>query len=199
MTTRKIHNETSQSIIDGAIAVMADSGLRHLTTKLVSERASVSTASIHYFFNTKERLIHESFAHVMDEMWAQLVDASDEGGEPLSCLRRIMDTFFVAGRNGINAVKIWPQLWHHAGANSETGELFRDYNDRVINLLAAKLIDAGMKQKNARLYAFRLNALHRGLWIELHVGSVLNKSDTDQIYTSIFTTITDEIMGENHE
>ena len=199
MAVRKIHSETSQSIIDGAIAVMADSGLRHLTTKLVSEHANVSTASIHYFFDTKERLIHESFAHIMDEMWDRLVEVNEQGGEPLISLRRIMETFLVANRNGVNAVKIWPQLWHHAGANDETGELFREYNARVVGLLADKLIEAGLDIEKARLYAFRLNALHRGLWIELHVGTVLNKTETDKIYTSIFNTINAEIMGNDHE
>lgn len=199
MSSYKAQTETSQSIIDGTIAVMAKSGLNHLTTKLVSQQANVSTASIHYFFDTKERLIHESFAHVMNEMWERLIEVSEQDQDPLRSLRKIMDTFFETNRNGIDAKTIWPQLWHYAGTNDETGTLFRDYNMRVKNLLEAKLVDAGLNAIRAKLYAHKLNALHRGLWIELHVDTTMKTSDTDQVYTSIFKIISAEIMGENHE
>jgi len=54
---REVANDTSQTIIDGALSVMVEQGIASLTTKSVSKKADVSTAAIHYFFDTKKTIL----------------------------------------------------------------------------------------------------------------------------------------------
>ncbi len=187
---------TPLSIVDGAISVLADSGLSNLTTKKVSERAAVSTASIHYFFETKDRLINESFAHVLEGMWARLSRVVDEDLPPMERIRRTLNAFFDEDKNGVETIQIWPQLWHHAGNNHEVGTLFRDYNSRVTNLFQSFLSDAGMTAEKARIHAFRLNALHRGLWIEFKVGGTIQAREVNTIINSIISSLESELAGD---
>ena len=82
LALKRSGKETSQSIIDGAISVMAEEGLPQLTTKRVSDRAEVSTAAIHYFFETKDRLIYESFVHVVRNIRRQFAKVRCREPEP---------------------------------------------------------------------------------------------------------------------
>lgn len=199
MTAEKIENQTSQSIIDGAIAVMADAGLRNLTTKRVSEHADVSTASIHYFFKTKERLIQESFAYVMNRLWGQLCETRDQHSDPIDAIKAMLEVFLGEEFTGVDTVKIWPQLWHHASTNAETGKLFRDYNNKIIDLFATCLLNLGLTPETSRIMSYRLNALHRGLWIEMNVGKTISRLETKRVYASMIETIKAEIEGEVDE
>ena len=194
-TLAKVHTGTSQTIIDGAISVMAETGLRNLTTKRVSERASVSTASIHYFFETKERLITESFAHVMNLMWDRLSEVGETDELPLKKIEQTLYVFFNEDINELETIRIWPQLWHHAGQNADTEQQFQAYNKGVIALFENYLMSAGMTAEKAKIYAYRLNALHRGLWIEFKVGGVLSDREIRSVIASVLESIQFELNG----
>ncbi len=196
MTAKRAYNETSLSIIDSAIAVMAETGLRNLTTKLVSQKADVSTASIHYFFDTKERLIQESFAIVMDRMWEELAAVEVNHDDPHQAIQDLLHVFYIDAQVNDRTLKIWPEIWLHASTDKGTGELFKNYNNKVIELFTSLLVSAGLKPKVARLYAFRLNTLHRGLWIELNVGGSMNAEDARDVINATMITIRKEIKGE---
>lgn len=191
--TERLLNDTPQSIIACAISVMAEEGLPHLTTKRVSQRADVSTASIHYFFDTKDRLIYESFASVIRNIRGQFLTARNENTEPLTRIRATLDVFFSDTQIIGDAVKIWPQLWVHAGTDAATARLFHIYNSRMISNFTYDLRAAGMARPEARQYAVRLNALHRGLWIELHLGGCVTRGETRDIYTAMMDTITQSL------
>lgn len=185
----RLQSETPQAIIAGAISVMAEEGLPHLTTKRVSERADVSTGSIHYFFDTKDRLIYESFASVIRGIRVQLLNAR-KSGDALTRIRETLDVFFSRAQVSGDTVKIWPQLWVHAGTDAATARLFHIYNARMISNFTYDLREAGLPRSEARSFALRLNALHRGLWIELNLGGCVTRAETADIYTAMMESIT---------
>lgn len=49
--------KTRDSIVDSACEALGDLGLAYLTVSVVAERAKVSTALVHYHFDTKARLL----------------------------------------------------------------------------------------------------------------------------------------------
>ncbi len=189
----RLSADTPQAIIAGAISVMAKDGLPQLTTKRVSERAAVSTGAIHYFFDTKERLIYESFAAVIRNIRRQFAGAR-QSADPLTRIRATLDVFFSKAQVTGDTVKIWPQLWVHAGTDKATARLFHIYNARMISNFTYDLHAAGMPRAMARSYALRLNALHRGLWIELHLGGCTDAAETRDIYTAMMETIIRDIQ-----
>lgn len=189
-----MQSDTPQSIIAGAISVMAEEGLPQLTTKRVSERADVSTGSIHYFFDTKDRLIYESFASVIRGIRRQLLQARSSA-EPLTRIRKTLDVFFSRAQVSGDTVKIWPQLWVHAGTDAATARLFHIYNARMISNFTYDLRKAGLPRDTARSFALRLNALHRGLWIELNLGGCVTRAETADIYSAMMDTITRDLKA----
>lgn len=190
---QRLQSETPQAIIACAISVMAEEGLPHLTTKRVSERADVSTGSIHYFFDTKDRLIYESFASVIRNIRKQFLSARTSP-DALTRIRETLDVFFSNAQVTGDTVKIWPQLWVHAGTDADTARLFHIYNARMISNFTFDLRAAGLPRAVARSFALRLNALHRGLWIELHLGGCADAAETREIYTAMMNTITQELQ-----
>lgn len=189
--------DTSQSIIDGALSVMAENGLQQLTTKRVSVRAEVSTAAIHYFFKTKDRLIYESFAHVIRQMRINLLNARRGEPDAIIRIRKTMDVFFCQDDTTVAAIKIWPQFWVQAGTDKPTARLFQIYNERMISNFTYDLMDAGMTRKEARANALRLNAVHRGFWIEIYLGNRLTVSEAKQNYNSMIDNFSKIIHGKN--
>lgn len=88
-------------LVDVACTAIGEVGLAGLTTQVVAERAGVSTALIHYHFDTKARLLVASAERIaarradrrsaalsartgleaLDELWGQLVAGAADGLE----------------------------------------------------------------------------------------------------------------------
>lgn len=188
-------NDTSQSIIDGALSVMVEDGLAGLTTKLVSQKADVSTAAIHYFFDTKDNLIYSAFVFVIKITRSDLLEARLSETDPLARLRRSIEVFFRSGQVSPDAAKIWPQLWVYAGSDAKTQRLFKIYNARLISNFTYDLCQVGVERGRARTIAFKLNALHRGLWIEQQIGASISKAETSAVLDMVMSEILAEIKA----
>jgi len=173
---REVANDTSQTIIDGALSVMVEQGIASLTTKSVSKKADVSTAAIHYFFDTKD-----------------LLEARKSEDDPIKRLRRSIDVFFGSGQVSEDAAKIWPQLWVYAGSDQKARRLFNIYNSRLISNFTYDICALGVARPRARLLAFKLNALHRGLWIEQQVGAPISHADCSAILDMAMAEVVAEL------
>jgi len=189
---RDIANDTSQSIIDGALSVMVEDGLASLTTKSVSKKADVSTAAIHYFFETKDNLIYSAFVFVIKTTRKDILDARRSETDPLARIRSSVEVFFKSGQVSSDAARIWPQLWVYAGSDLKTRRLFKVYNSRLISNFTYDLCQMGIARPRARLLAYKLNALHRGLWIEQQIGAPITREDC----TAILDIAMKEVLAE---
>ncbi len=190
---REVANDTSQTIIDGALSVMVEQGIASLTTKSVSKKADVSTAAIHYFFDTKDNLIYSAFVFVIKTTRRDLLEARKSEDDPIKRLRRSIDVFFGSGQVSEDAAKIWPQLWVYAGSDQKARRLFNIYNSRLISNFTYDICALGVARPRARLLAFKLNALHRGLWIEQQVGAPISHADCSAILDMAMAEVVAEL------
>ena len=177
---------TSQSIIDGALSVMVEDGLAALTTKSVSRRADVSTAAIHYFFQTKDNLVYSAFVFVIRSTRCALLDVRRVESDPAMRLRRSIEVFF---QSDPGEARIWPQLWVYADNDTKTQRLFRIYNARLISNFTYDLRQLGVERARARRLAVKLNALHRGLWIEQQIGASITARECEGILDMVLEGI----------
>jgi AcrR family transcriptional regulator len=189
---RDAANDTSQSIIDSALTLMVEDGLAGLTTKSVSEKADVSTAAIHYFFDTKGNLIYSAFVFVIKTIRKDLLHVRRSEADAITRLRRSISVFFQSGQVSSVAAKVWPHLWVHAGSDSKTGRLFKIYNARLISNFTYDLCELGVSRPRAKILAYKLNALHRGLWIEQQIGAPITREECEVILDMFIT----EVMAE---
>lgn len=172
---------TPQSIIDSALAVMAEEGIANLTTKLVSQRAAVSTGAIHYFFETKEKLIYAAFVHVVKTLRDETTAIRRTERDPLARVVRSLDVHFSPFHFEGAASNIWPQLWVHAGVDAAAARLFHVFSRRMITNCTVDFMEAGYERGRARLKAIEFIALMRGLWLQQRLAKTISAEDSWRI------------------
>ena len=190
---RDAANDTSQSIIESALTLMVEDGLAGLTTKSVSKKADVSTAAIHYFFETKNNLIYSAFVFVIKTIRLDLLEVRKSEANPIARVRRSISVFFKSGQVSSVAAKVWPHLWVHAGSDAKTGRLFKVYNARLISNFTYDLCQLGVSRPRAKILAYKLNALHRGLWIEQQIGAAITREECETILDMFISEVLAEL------
>jgi AcrR family transcriptional regulator len=190
---RDAANDTSQSIIESALTLMVEDGLAGLTTKSVSKKADVSTAAIHYFFETKSNLIYSAFVFVIKTIRLDLLEVRKSEANPIARVRRSISVFFKSGQVSSVAAKVWPHLWVHAGSDAKTGRLFKVYNARLISNFTYDLCQLGVSRPRAKILAYKLNALHRGLWIEQQIGAAITREECETILDMFISEVLAEL------
>jgi len=162
-------NGTPQSIIDSTLSAIATDGISNLTTKSISKRAHISTASIHYFFDTKENLVYNSFAYMIKSVRLDMLDARKGVQDPIQRIRGVCETHFSARQLSEEAANIWPQIWSHATHDAKTARLVKIFGARMISNFTYDLRELGLPAHQARLGAIELRAMVVGLWVEKQV------------------------------
>jgi AcrR family transcriptional regulator len=61
-------NERSSEVVRAAYALISERGMEGLRTREVAERVGINSATLHYYFPTKEALIRGVVEHLMQEL-----------------------------------------------------------------------------------------------------------------------------------
>jgi TetR/AcrR family transcriptional regulator, transcriptional repressor of bet genes len=195
MKNKRVANDTYQEIINSTLSAMAEDGIANLTTKSISKRADVSTASIHYFFATKDNLIYNSFVFVIKSIRLDMLTARKGQADPIKRIKGAMETHFSAMHLSDEAAYIWPQLWVHAGCDERTAKLVRVFGARMISNFTYDLCEAGMGRREARLTAIELRALVVGLWLEKKVTKYAAPQEYREVLDSVFSRLVEQTKG----
>ncbi len=189
MKNKNIANDTCQEIINSTLSAMAEDGIANLTTKSISKRADVSTASIHYFFETKDNLIYNSFVFIIKSIRLDMLAARKGQTDPFIRIRGAVEAHFSATHMSDEAAYIWPQLWVHAGCDERTAKLVRVFGARIISNFTYDLRDAGMERREARLAAIELRALIVGLWLEKQVTKYAAIGERREVFDNVLARL----------
>ncbi len=181
--------DTSQAILNGALSVMAEEGIANLTTKSVSQRADVSTAAIHYFFDTKDNLIYSAFVSMVRTLREETTAIRKTETDPLKRIARSIEVHFSPFHFVEDASIIWPQLWAYSGADDQAARLFRIFSARMISNYTVDLKEAGLPPQRARLKAVELSALTRGLWLERRLAQSVAQKECWRILENALAEI----------
>lgn len=60
-------------ILDAAVALIGESGWAHVTTRMVTERAGVNNALLHYYFGSKRALFERAAHDALERAFAHIV------------------------------------------------------------------------------------------------------------------------------
>ena len=74
-TRAEIAAETREAILNAACEVIADIGFENVRMRIVAERAGVSTAALHYHFDTREKLFAEALRYSFDHTGRDVYEA----------------------------------------------------------------------------------------------------------------------------
>ncbi len=81
-TRADIAAETREAILTAACEVIAEIGFEKIRMRMVAERAGVSTAALHYHFDTRENLFAEALRYSFDHTGADVYEVDGARATP---------------------------------------------------------------------------------------------------------------------
>lgn len=142
---RSLHRVRAQRALDVTAASIVSRGIAGTTFARIAEDANVSRGLLHYYFDTKERLLVEVVrrdgGRRLTRLRARLEEASDV--DALLALLRVYLEDLVATAPHLVAVnlELFASARHNPVVSREFLSLTHELRDHVANVLAAK--DAG--------------------------------------------------------
>ncbi|ANP51529.1 AcrR family transcriptional regulator [Streptomyces griseochromogenes] len=113
MSTKVRTADTRERILTAACEVIAEIGFEKIRMRMVAERAGVSTALLHYHFDTREKLFTEAMTHSFANTAVDL--ERDAGTAPAAViLARILRSLLPTDPELQQDWRLWQELWARA-------------------------------------------------------------------------------------
>jgi len=139
-----MESETSDEIIDATNRVLCEHGYAGLTMQKIADESSMTTAAIHYHFDTKEELLNAFLDDLIERFKAKL---ASEATDPRERLTAFLDAVFTASNPDSDG---FPVAIMEMKSQAPFEELFRarflDLDDmmrEVVSGIVADGIDEG--------------------------------------------------------
>ncbi|HER26254.1 MAG TPA: TetR/AcrR family transcriptional regulator [Rhodospirillales bacterium] len=95
-----------QKILQAAEEVFADQGFAGATTSAIAHKAGLPKANIHYYFRTKEDLIHAVLENILT-LWLDSADVIVASADPAVAISRYIKSKIEYSRDRPNASKVF--------------------------------------------------------------------------------------------
>ena len=170
-TRADIAAETRAVILNAACEVIAEIGFEKIRMRMVAERAGVSTAALHYHFDTREKLfaeaLHYSFAHT----GADVYEARGERDTATNRLARIISASLPLTPSLHREWAMWQELWSRAGRDPESRklaiELYQAHQDWIQETLEDGIASGEFTACNTAEHALLISSLCDGYGVQL--------------------------------
>ncbi|MEU8824984.1 TetR/AcrR family transcriptional regulator [Streptomyces sp. NPDC048636] len=108
-TRARTAEETRERILSAACGAIAEVGFEKIRMKMVAERAGVSTALLHYHFDTREKLFTEAMTH---SFATSALGLDDDVTTPSAVvLARIVHSLLPTDPELRQDWRLWQELW----------------------------------------------------------------------------------------
>jgi AcrR family transcriptional regulator len=160
-----MNDETRTRIMDATRRVLCDHGNAGLTIQRIADESSLSTAAIHYHFDTKEELLDAFLDHLLDAFEAEL---ACEATDPRERLRTFLETVFpdeaADDRLAVALIEIKAQAPFHGTYRERLTAMDRRMRgvvaDAVRDGVAAGTFDDADPEEVARFVVTAINGAH---------------------------------------
>ena len=161
-------------LIKATIRSIARHGLSETTIATVANEAGLSQGIINLHFKSKERLLEETLAHIVEEYrvaWYKAMDSSGEtSAEKLAALAAVDFDKKICQRNKL---AVWFAFWGESRSRLTyrkiCAESSREYK-RMLTRLCEDIIGQGSYKIQARHVAIGLLAVNSGLWLDMLIS-----------------------------
>lgn len=159
-----------EAILDAVVGVIIDVGFTDMTVADVARRAGVSTALVHYHFDSKAALISAALRVASDDDKLLRTSTATDSAPALDRLDRVLCGSLPADSAADASWLLWIETWGETRRSAEIREVMADLNEHerttILELLregvAAGEFDCGDPLGTAN----RLMAVRDGLAIE---------------------------------
>ena len=175
MPRPSVEAERKDQILRATCAVIAESGIRDLRMTDVATHAGISAGTVHYYFDSKQDLIHAAFEYNFRHSMQRRVDILATGGDALTLLARVVESYAPADQESVAAWRVWAELWVHGLREPQLRELnetiYGEWRDIVIGLVRAAQDQGQLASGDAVPIANTIVAMIDGLTIQVLLGS----------------------------
>ncbi len=170
-TRADIAAETRAAILDAACETIAEIGFEKIRMRMVAERAGVSTAALHYHFDTREKLFAEALRYSFDHTGADVYQAQGTSDTATARLARIISASLPLTRDLRQEWAMWQELWCRAGREPESRtlaiELYRAHQGWIRETLEDGIASGEFSPCDAESHALLISALCDGYGVQL--------------------------------
>jgi AcrR family transcriptional regulator len=162
-------------LIEATINAVARRGLSQTTLSDVAKAAGVSHGLVNFHFQTKEKLLAETIAHLSNdhrEAWESAMNAAS--ASPADRLNALIEAEFDERYLSPDKLSAWCAFWGEAQSRplylEQCGENDRAYI-QAFEMACNDLIADGGYQLDCRLAARTLRLTIEGVWLELTLSA----------------------------
>ena len=162
-------------LIKATIRSIANNGLSDTTVSTVSKEAGLSQGIINLHFQSKDKLLLETLAYVVDEYKALWESALDNAGESSADrLEALVDVDFHRSVCDRNKLSVWFAFWSETRSRPTYRKLCserdRGYDAMMVELCQDIIDEGGYEKIDANLAARGLASLTEGLWLDMLIN-----------------------------
>lgn len=140
--------ERERSILDGALALAAESGLEALTLRAVAARVGVTPALVAHYRPVMDVFVAEVFATIVAAERDEVIGGFDPAVDLRGNLLRIIETLLDDSRDDV--AMLWVQSWALGSRNEALGARVREEMDLWQSGLEALITRAAAAESRAR-------------------------------------------------
>jgi AcrR family transcriptional regulator len=175
MPRPNVEAERKDQIQRATCAVIAESGIRDLRMTDVAKRAGVSSGTVHYYFESKQALIHAAFEYNFRHSLLRRVEILATGGDALTLLERVVESYAPADPDSVAAWRVWAELWVHGLREPRLRELneaiYGEWREIVVGLVRDAQEQGLLVDGDPVQLANTIVAMIDGLAIQVLLGS----------------------------
>lgn len=163
--------ETREAILDAACRVIAETGFERIRMRMVGEAAGVSTAALHYHFDTRENLFAEALRYSFEDTGAGVYQSQGGNDSATARLARIVSASLPSSTSLKREWAMWMELWCRAVRDPESNslcvELYRQHHGWIEKTLRDGLATSEFSECDPRAHAQLISSMCDGYGIQL--------------------------------
>jgi AcrR family transcriptional regulator len=167
--------QTREAILNAACEVISEMGLENVRMRNVAERAGVSTAALHYHFDTRENLFEAALHYSFGRTGADVYEARGGDDTATARLARIVMASLPTTPGLRREWALWQELWCRAGRDAASRtiaiELYKEHTDWIEETLRAGIAAGEFADHDVVAHAQLVNSVCDGYGVHLMMRS----------------------------
>lgn len=140
-------------MLDKSYEVLAEVGYNRITLDMVADKAGVSKGTISYYFKNKEKLMAETYVHIIDLFLTNTEERVIRTSDPKQMIVNYIDAlwfYYWENPKYPEIFKVYTDLWFHGMHSNLLYDVTNDADERIYNVLHKLLVKHynGSKQVN---------------------------------------------------
>lgn len=171
---KKMKDKRRVQLIEANMASIAERGLTETTITHVSEAAGMSRGIINFYFDSKETMMRETLAHLLEEQtgcWQQGLEKAEKS-PAREKLEAVLAALFSSKICTKKKLAVWAAFVAHAATHAPYRFQIQQANEKLHAALAEILVQAPVVKPEA---SQQLLALIDGLWLAQILGDSMRE------------------------